>query len=182
MQSESLAERYAAALFEASSDASRQASVLNELMAVKEVFSSSQELEAAFLSPAVSPSAKKRVIGAVCDKLDTTISEPVRNFLNLVVDKGREAYLTAIIDSFEQKIKEHNGVIEARVETASELDLSLNALIRTRLVEITGKKVNMQMVVKPELIAGAVIYFGDRFYDGSVKYHLDALRQHLSKH
>ncbi len=181
MQSESLAERYAEALLEASSSSSRQASVLNELLAVKEVFRSSEELETAFLSPAVPSSAKKRIMSAVCDKLDTAISEPARNFINLVIDKGREIYFTAIIDSFEQKIKERNGIIEAKVETALGLDEFLEALIRTRLVEITGKKVNMQMVVKPELIAGAVISFGDRFYDGSVKYHLDAMREHLSK-
>lgn len=178
MLNESLAERYAVALFSLAKEAGQAFKQMEELRLVSSCLEKSRDLSAVLRSPAVPRATKKSIIAELFRE---RVSERTLHFLYLVVDKGRERHLEDIIRCFEVRLKSDMGIVEARVEVAEALDPQIEALVLTRLVRLTGKKVEMKVIVRPELVAGVVITLGDRLYDGSIKGHLDKIRELMSK-
>ncbi len=169
MLDESLAKRYAAALYASASAKKQQREQLKELRIIQKELSEHAQLNQCLVSPAVARPIKKKIIQAVfADK----ISVRAFNFLFVLIDKGREACLNDIIECFKRQFCEENGIVEVTVESASELDMQLCIFIETHLNKITGKKIKMQTVVRPELIGGLVVKYGGCLYDGSIKRHL----------
>ncbi len=169
MLDESLAKRYATALYASASAKKQQREQLKELRTIQKEFSEHTQLKQCLISPAIARPVKKKIIQAVfADKISTRAF----NFLFVLIDKGREAYLNDIIECFKRQFCEENGIIEVTVESASELDMQLCIFIETHLNKITGKKIKMQTVVRPELIGGLVVKYGGCLYDGSIKRHL----------
>jgi F-type H+-transporting ATPase subunit delta len=53
------------------------------------------------------------------------------------------------------------------------------AALKSKLDKLTGKNVRVTDEVDPSLIGGVLVRIGDRVLDGTVKGHLEALREEL---
>jgi F-type H+-transporting ATPase subunit delta len=88
--------------------------------------------------------------------------------------------LPEIAASFEQVLRQRQGVAEAQVSSAMPLnDRQKTALLRN-LETVTGKKIQANYSLDPGLLGGAVVRIGDTIYDGSVRNQLDRLRERLT--
>lgn len=176
MLDETLAERYSEALYGMAHEAGEAGEQLRELKLVGDLLEEHAQLRKALESPAVPREIKRNI---VCKLLQARVAQRTLHFLYLVIDKGREHYLPAIIRSYEKMLQVDEGVVEARVEVPTPLDAATEMRVRARLVELTGKKILLDVRVRPELIAGAVITVGDRLFDGSVQTQLEQIRERL---
>ena len=176
MLDETLAERYSEALYKMAHEAGQAGEQLQELKLVATMLAEHAQLSRALVSPAVPREVKKNIVRGLLEK---RVQTRTLHFLYLVLDKGREGYFQAMVRSFEKRLQADEGIVEARVEVPAPLDPGMEARVRARLVELTGKKVQMEIHVRPELIAGAVITVGDRLYDGSVQTQLEQIRERL---
>jgi len=175
----SLAKRYAKALVQLGSEGGLIDSFRNELSIVDSIFSANSELRAAFADPALTQDQKKSIMKELIGK--TACSELVGNFLLLLVDKNRVAFLGQIVQTYEKLADEFSGVIRPVITTAFPLDDSQVVAIRSALEKKSGKTVIPQMVVDRSLLGGVVTQIGDIAYDNSVKTQLKRIKDILQK-
>jgi len=181
MTPSAVATRYASALADvvtASGSSLRPEDAMAQLRAFETALRSSPELHNALVTPAVSGSRKKAVVGRIADIL--ALSRIARNFLFVLVDHRRIASLTAIIQSFELVVDERLGFARAEIASASQLTEPQRAAINRELERLTGKRIRAQYAVDAALIGGVVARLGSTVYNGSVRGQLDSLERRLS--
>ena len=141
-------------------------------------YSESAELRNFLASPAVPREAKHGVIEKLAARLGA--SKIIRNFLFVIVDNQRMQLFPEIVASFEQVLRQRQGVAEADVVSAVNLnDGQKTALLKT-LERLTQKKIQAKYSVEPAVLGGAVVRIGDTIYDGSLRNQLDKLRARLA--
>jgi len=138
----------------------------------------SAELRNILASPAVTKEQKHGVVEKIAARLGA--SRIVRNFLFVVVDHQRTLLLPDIFNSFQDVLRERQGITDAEVFSAVELsDAQKKEMTRT-LERVTGKKVEAKFSLDPQLLGGALVRVGDTVYDGSLRNRLTALRERLA--
>jgi F-type H+-transporting ATPase subunit delta len=174
-----LAKRYAKALVQIGSEGGLLDRFRDELSVIDGIFNGSSELRSAFADPALTLDQKKAIMQELIGK--AACSELVGNFLLLLVDKNRVAFLGQIVQTYEKLADEFSGVIRPLITTAFPLDATQVSAIQGALEKKTGKKVIPQMVVDASLLGGVVTQIGDIAYDNSVKTQLKRIKDILQK-
>jgi len=152
--------------------------VTQQLIGFGALYAESAELRKFLPSPAVTREAKHRVI----DKLLARVggSKIVRNFLFVVVDHQRTHVLPEMIIAFQEAIRQREGITEAQISSAVELNATQKAEMESTLERMTGKRVEAKFSLEPQLLGGAVVRVGDTVYDGSLRSRLNELRARLA--
>lgn len=179
MINNTIARRYAKALVQLGSEAGLVDRFREELSAIEKLFSNNAELGATFADPALTLEQKKNIMKELVAK--SAVSELVGNFLLLLVDKNRTAFLGQIVHTYEKLADDFSGVIRPVIRTAFPLDESQVAAMQVALEKKSGKKVVPQVVVDQSLLGGVVTQIGDIAYDSSVKTQLKRIQDILQK-
>ena len=167
---------YARALFDAALDENRVGPVREQLAQLVAAEAEVPELRELLRNPQLDPRAR----GAALEDLLSGGEELLRNFLLVLVDKGRAGQLEEIAREFERLVAEHEGIVHAELTTAIELsDKEAGDLLR-RIEEASGRKVEATRKVDPELIGGIVLQVGSHRLDASVRGRLNRLRRELA--
>jgi F-type H+-transporting ATPase subunit delta len=103
----------------------------------------------------------------------------LRNFLLVLVDKGRIGELEVIAEEFERLVAEQEGVLSAELTTAVELSDDDERRLLQQIETASGRKVEATRHVDPGLIGGIVLQVGSHRLDASVRGRLDRLRRSL---
>ncbi|MBM3759729.1 MAG: ATP synthase F1 subunit delta [Acidobacteria bacterium] len=179
--SEALAARYATAfveiLFAPNAPLSPE-QALGELRAFDEMVASAPDLKHILNSPAVSRPRKRGVIAKIAEQ--TGLSATVRNFLYVVIDRGRPSLLPVLRQKVEEFVDARRGIARASVATASSLNDEQKSAISAQLSRVSGKKVVCEFHWDPALLGGVVARIGSTVYDGSVRGKLTALKSRLT--
>lgn len=141
-------------------------------------YAESAELRNFMASPAVPRDAKHGVIEKLVARLGA--SRILRNFLFVIVDNQRTHLLPEIAASFEEVLRQRQGIAEAEISSAAPLNDKQKAALLRNLESVTGKKIQANYSLDPALLGGAVVRIGDTIYDGSVRNQLDRLRERLT--
>jgi F-type H+-transporting ATPase subunit delta len=123
------------------------------------------------------PAAK--VAGMFVAILAGKLSGEMENFVRVLAENGRLEVLGEIRTQFEALKNEREGVVEAEVQSAFELDGGQLADLVARLEKKTGRKVKARVSVDRELIGGVRVVIGDKVIDGSARAQLGALENAL---
>ena len=166
---------YASALFEAAQEQARLAEVREELGDVLAAAESVPELGALLENPEVDSETKAGVIRDLLAEGD----ELVRNFLLLVVEKGRAAELPEIAREFDQLVARAEGRLEVELTTAVELSDDEATDILRQIESASGRRIEATRSVDPDLIGGFILQAGTFRVDASVRGRLDRLRHQL---
>jgi len=176
MLSQAVSRRYAKALFDLAQEKGLLDQVAREFGYVVQMIETQPHLRAFMNDVMISPPKKREVLSRV---FDGKISPLVRNFLFLVVQKRREAYLPAMYRAFEELANEALGVVEVEVRSAVPLEEQTARKLEAALVTRLGKRVKFRTQVAPELIGGLVVRVGDTLMDGSVRTRLRRMHERL---
>lgn len=179
MTNNTIAKRYAKSLVQLGSEEGVVDRFRTELAAFERLFALNPELKAAFADPALTHQQKKEIMKSLIAK--ASVSELVGNFLLLLVDKNRVAFLGQIVQAYQKLADEFSGVIRPNIKTAFALDESQVASIKGALEKKTGKKVIPEVSVDESLLGGVVTQIGDIAYDSSVKTQLIRIQDILQK-
>jgi F-type H+-transporting ATPase subunit delta len=126
------------------------------------------------------PETESQKKGAVLDDVLGGGDELVRNFIRVVVEKGRASEIREIADEFEALIAAQANVLDVEVTTAYGLSDETFQRIVTDIERKSGRKVQASRSVNPDLIGGIVLQAGSMRLDASVRGRLDRLRQELA--
>ena len=174
----SASRQYASALADIAFEQDAVDAVMKQLNEFHGLYASSAELRNFLSSPAVTREAKHRVIERLVGR--TGASKTVRNFLFVIVDHQRTAILPEIVAAVQEVIRQRQGIVEAQVSSAIELNAAQKAELETTLERLTGQRVEASFSLEPSLLGGAVVRVGDTIYDGSLRTRLNELRARLA--
>jgi F-type H+-transporting ATPase subunit delta len=166
---------YARALFDAAKDAGRLETVREELDDFVTAAAEVPELAALLENPQLDPRAKIDALQDVLGEAD----ELVRNFLLVVVEKGRATQLAEIAREFEQLVAAEAGRLEVELTTARSLSDDEAERIVSQIEQASGRSVVASRRVDPSLIGGIVLQAGSLRVDASVRGRLERLRHEL---
>ena len=125
------------------------------------------ELGALLAQPGARPAGEGRRARRSCSAAPTSSS---RNFLLLLVEKGRVGQLEEIAREFERLVAAEEGLLEVELTTAFELSTSEAA--RHRRADRAGvrpARSRRRARVDPDLIGGLVLQAGSLRVDASVR-------------
>ncbi len=179
MITNAVARRYAKALVQLGAEEGAVEKFNTELVAINAVLAGNPALTSIFRSPAYDIEAKREILKDIIGKL--ALSGTVANFLQLILDRNRLAFLPQIVESFSAFADDLSGVVRPTLSSGLPLSEGQVAEIKGALEKSTGKKVVLNVEVDPALIGGVVTKIGGTVFDGSVRTQLNRIEDILQK-
>ncbi|HZG81147.1 MAG TPA: F0F1 ATP synthase subunit delta [Brevibacillus sp.] len=172
--SSAVGKRYARALFDVASERGKIDQVEADLVAIVQAVEQSEDLSKIFMHPHIAVPAKKTLID---DLFKSHVEEETFNFLNVLIESGREMQLVEIYRSFVKLANDARGIAEAVVTSAKPLTAEEQSELAEKFGHTLHKKLRLTAVVDPSILGGIIIKIGDRLYDGSLKTKLETFAQ-----
>ncbi|MBV9440875.1 MAG: ATP synthase F1 subunit delta [Candidatus Eremiobacteraeota bacterium] len=176
MPNETLARRYATAIFQLATEAGRLPAVQRDLHAFIDALAADDTVRRFFRSPVVDRGEKGKVISDAFGRLDPIALHSVL----LLIRKRRESLVEEIVAQLDELERASRGA--ERLQVASARPLSRQELdgIVDRLSRAYRTRFDVQQIVDPSLIAGVRITMGDKRADGTIAGRLDDIARLLS--
>ena len=176
MPDDPIASRYAQALFESAKAQGQLDETLEQLSLIGRLLHEQAPLRQFLHNPDVDPGDKVDLLGRV---LQGSWSPLTRSFIHMVVSMGRAEFLGQIVQAFSAAVDRERGELRVTIRCAHPLPEAVMSRLRTRLEHRERRHVHLKTEVAPELIGGLQVMLDHRVIDGSVRRHLDELRQQL---
>ena len=171
-----IARRYAEALYEAAKDAGLTREIGDQLEQLLRVLKTDRELDLAFRSPALT-AHRRRLLLEQC--FQGELHPFVLNLCQLLWTKGRENSLPSVVTAYRQQLRRDAGLLTAEVISAANLTEEQLAPLRQALEKRFGQPVVIEMKVDRSLLGGVRVRVGNTVLDGSVRGHLQAMRERM---
>jgi len=178
MSVQTIARRYASALADVVLERDEALEVQQELIAWDNLLRSSPNLQEVFRNPTIALDQKRGVLNQLIGRAKpraTTI-----NFLKLLLQNQRLTELGEINRKLAEILDQRAGMVAATVTTARAVPESAQQQLHTKLLTLTGKKVRIDFSTDPNLIGGLVTRIGSTVYDGSVRNHLQQIKEKMA--
>ncbi len=176
MPNQTLARRYATAVFQLAQEANRIPAVQRDLHTFVEALAADPNVLRFFRSPVVDRREKETIVAQAFDKLDAI----ALHTMLLLVRKRREALAEEIVEQFDALEREARGAQVLRVVSARPLDKGALDAIVQRLASAYRTSFDVTQAVDPKLIGGVRVLMGDKAADGSIAGRLDDIARLLS--
>jgi F-type H+-transporting ATPase subunit delta len=171
-----LGRRYATALFELSSEQGLLAQYLDQATFLRNTLQE-DECKAFITHPRVTGAEKI----AFFDKAFTEhLHTDLMGFLHLTVLKNREAFLLPALNQLVEMIRQHHHQTTARVVSAVPLTEGQLAKMAALLTRKLNKKVDVQVVVDPDVIGGISIQADGFFVDRTLRFLLRNMKEEVN--
>lgn len=169
-----LAGRYAKSLIDLAIEKNQLDEVYNDMLQLQAACKGSRELVSLLKSPIIKADKKGKILDAIASKI-TVITA---TFNNLLLRKGREAYLPEIINAFIDQYKKIKGIHTAKLTTAVSVSEELKNQILENIRTGQGvQQVELNTLVDESLIGGFILEVGDQLVDASVAYDLNNIKK-----
>ncbi|MBU2227606.1 MAG: ATP synthase F1 subunit delta, partial [Proteobacteria bacterium] len=179
LTSSNIAKRYARAFFKVAKEERRYEDYSLELGRFSAILKENKGLNEFLANPIFARQDKKAVVETILQK--TGISELTANFLKLLVDKRRIGIISDIESRYRELMYEALNKVKVTVSTAFPLTGELAAQLQEGLEKLTGKQVEMTVLLDPSLLGGVVVRIGDTLYDSSIRTQLNKIKDLLGE-
>ena len=169
-------EAYATALFEIAQADGTLALVEDELFRVARAFESNEQLRNT-LSDSTIPADRRQQVAE--QLLGAKASNTTTQLVSLVVGSGQVRDLPAIVDSLVKRASSEKQQEVAEVRSAVALSDDQKTRLAAALTKVTGKPVNLNVVIDPSVLGGLVAVVGDEVIDDTVRTRLDQLKTRI---
>jgi F-type H+-transporting ATPase subunit delta len=176
MAGETLARRYAQAVFDLASEGHKVAEVGRDLRVAWDAMQEEESVVRFFYAPVIDRAEKQKVL---LDAFRGKVEEIALHTLLLLVRKRRERLLPELVRQYGILEQRARGVETIVVRSARRLPADELKSLVERLSKIYGKTFEVQQFVEPNLLGGVRIRLGDVAIDGTVSGKLDELRRTL---
>ena len=172
-----IARRYAKALVNLAEKGKDLDNAGKNLTDITEVYKKNSELRQVLSDTKVSSRVKQEILKDVLNTIKT--SKLVDTFSRYLLAKRRIDILPDIERAFNLLLQEKLGRIEANVTAAYELPKETVKKLVNAISGYSGKEVQVNVAIDPSIIGGMVTRIGSTVIDGSIKTHLNKIRQSI---
>jgi F-type H+-transporting ATPase subunit delta len=165
-----LATRYAKSLLDLSKERNEVEKVFADMQWLQAVCKSNSDFISMLRSPVIKSDTKGKIVKAISGSNIGTLSDA---FIQLLINKGREGALPEITQAFIQQYKALNKIYTVKLTTATPLSDELKNDIVSHIKSTTEmQNIELDTVVKEDIIGGFVLQTGDKLVDASIAYDL----------
>ncbi len=175
MANETVARRYAVAVFQLATEQNAVNEIRSDLASMKRSILTEESVAHFFRSPVVDRAHKTSIFS---DSFGLTHPVALQTLL-LLIRKRREALFGQIVTEFEKLVAAAHGTAPLKVTSARELSAAELGAMVDRLSSLYKTKFTVEQRVDPTLIGGVRLMMGDRLVDGTVAGALDDLARSL---
>ena len=144
--------------------------ILQDLNLIAEILKNSPDLNEVLKNPAIS-----------ADKKNEIIDVHEKNFLKILIEKGRFNELGGIIQAVQAKSEDIKGEKTVIITSAIPIDSDTQKRITDKLEKRLLKKVIPTIKHNPDIIGGLIIQIGDDVIDMSLRKKLENLSKNITK-
>ncbi|WP_077614207.1 F0F1 ATP synthase subunit delta [Caenibacillus caldisaponilyticus] len=163
--SETVAKRYAAALFEVAKERDIIDAVESQMQLVADTVGGHDELKRMLRHPQIDRNDKKAVLEKI---FKDEVNPEVLNLLKILVDRGRVNLLDDIKEQYTVIANDYKGIVEVTVTTASPLNEAEEKKLAEAFERHFNKKLRIHAKTDPKIIGGVLVKVGNRLYDGTL--------------
>jgi F-type H+-transporting ATPase subunit delta len=179
MQNPRLASRYAKSLLDLAVEQNSLDATLKDVQLMDGICRESRDFANVLRSPVIHADKKLQIIKAV---LGTGIGALTQAFITLLVNKGREAALPEIAESFISQYKELKRIRTVKLTTATPVSDKVKEAIRSRVAAgLPDHTIELSADVNPDLIGGFVLEMEDKLFDASIRRDLNDIKSQFLK-
>jgi F-type H+-transporting ATPase subunit O len=175
---------YATALYTAAAKATSIDSASKSLDSLKNIVSQDAKVAGFLNNPALSSGDRSTVV-EILTKQVPSIDASVSNLLQVLGENNRLDLLQSIFVQFKVLTDAHNGVVEAVVTSATELDSKTLKKIESSISKSkfvgSGKTLRLTNKVNTDIQGGLIVEVGDRTVDLSIASKIAKLNQALKE-
>jgi F-type H+-transporting ATPase subunit delta len=168
---------YASALFELAMERGDMDESLSEAVFLRDTLQGT-DIMRILLHPQIQRNEKHKLL---TDTLSGNIHEDLLGFLNLAIEKNRQAYIISILEVYIGLIEKHKNIVTAKIITATELDDTQTAELRDILSDKLKKQIRLSVSVDPSVVAGPYIYVDGYYLDWTFKTRLRELTVYMKE-
>jgi F-type H+-transporting ATPase subunit delta len=176
MSETGLGQRYGQALFGAALAAGVENEVGDDLRGLLAIQGEDRIVELMMEAPNITDDEKHAFFDRV---FKGRTNDLTLRFFHLLLDKRRTFISTEAAEAYIELLHAHRGEVKARVTSAGPLEDAEIEKLRAALEKRTGKKIEIDSHVNPDVLGGLVVVMGDQILDGSVRTQLREFREKL---
>lgn len=171
----SAAKRYAQALFSLAKERDTLDAWQSDL-ALLDSMAGNERIATYLTNPSITTDRKMETFAS---SLADNAQPETRNLAKLLIERNRTELIPEIREIFDGQVRAERGILVADITTADPLNDAERDFVREKLETLTGKKVDLNLHVAPEIIGGIIVRIGDQVIDGSVRNKLERMRSRL---
>ena len=164
---------YGEALYALAKDEGLANQILEELTALKEAFRAEPDFLRLLSSPNLSKQERCQIID---DSFQGKIHVYILNFLKILTEKGYIRQFPGCCDAFAQQYNRDNGILQVTAFTALPLSEELRRKLADKLSKVTGKQIDLDCRLDPEVLGGVRLDFDGMQVDGTIRRRLEDIR------
>ena len=161
-----IARRYAKALMAYATERGQTELLYRQMGSLAGSFEALPALRTTLVSPVVSREEK---MSLVCAAVGAEPAESFRDFVRLVLDNRREAYLRTMALEYMSLYRKSNNISVVHLTSATELDKEVTGRIAASVVAKTQGAVELDCRIDPSLGGGFIFRIDDKQLDASVR-------------
>ena len=125
------------------------------------------------------PALSKEERLSLIDEAFSSLDYSVKNLVKILCERHAVYTVADLSAAFFAMYDEHNGI--ERVEAVSAVPLTESQIeaLKTKLGNMTGKRIVLTNKVEPEILGGVILRYSGIQLDGSVKARLDSFSESL---
>jgi F-type H+-transporting ATPase subunit delta len=174
-----LAGRYAKSLIDLAGERNKLEDAYKDMQYIQAVCKASREFVVLLKSPVIHSEKKNSALTAVTQG---KISELTAAFNKLLISKNREFYLPEIADAFIDQYNAIKGIHRVKLTTAAPVSDEVKKSVVSRITkEISVEHIELESVVKEEIIGGFILEFDNNLVDASIQRDLRDLKAQFEK-
>lgn len=171
-----IAKAYGDTLYELAVECGDTEEILGELNTLRRAFEENPQFITLMNTPTMTKTER-------VDVIDETFGGKLHiyllNFLKIISENGTAREFIDSAKSFRDRYNWENGIVAATVITAVPLTTAQESTLKARLDAVTGKNVQIEKKVDPNVVGGVRLIMDGTQMDGTVKNKLDAIRSRL---
>jgi F-type H+-transporting ATPase subunit delta len=177
MSYETIARRWARAVYDLGREAKNLTGLSRDLTAFADLYAQNDELSTVLENPLVLDDAREAIVQQVGQKMG--LGDIAQGTLRLLARKRRLAIVGELARQLARLADVDDNVLRAEVTSAAPLSDAYLGRLKAELEKSTGKKIVLSQKQDPSLIGGVVTRIGDKVIDGSVRARLASFRESL---
>ena len=171
--------RYARSFFLIMKGKSREAEGLQELDGVLAFSGSHPEFSHLLLAANLANNEKSEIVDNLFSGGENKLSQNARNFIKLLVEKGRFNLFEKIAESYRGYFNSDRGIEEATAVVPFALSGDEESRLVAALEKKLGKKILLSTRIDPDMLGGVIVCTHSQVIDGSFQGKLEGLKRKL---
>ncbi len=168
-----IADRYASALYELSTESKCIDEVLNDLLTIQEYIKQNKDFKLLIKSPHVTSNEKMNIIQKILFK--HAANNLTSKFIKVISHNKRINFLSAIISRYNAINSEKRGDVVAEITSAEILTDQQKNGIKEELKSMLGEKLSLDFNIDNKIIGGLIVKIGSKMIDNSLNSKINKL-------